>query len=220
MLARGEHLSEVLASFLGQCSGGRAALGIWLSYLATFPTRPIRRAVLEHFLRSFEGAQRHGTMWRVIGAEGFVGRQHVPAVREQIDPMTGEVTPGASYPRDPDRRHCPAESAGGIAAHSDRAPRTLSRYRQSLREGGILASRQPPKDARDAVKPRTGDGRWAYTQIWLALPPTPEMIRRWRGRRRQPAVRASPCTQRTFTAARPPRVDELLDLSDMVERLY
>jgi len=219
MLARGEPLSEVLRSFLGDCSAGRAALGTWLSYLATLPTVHVRRAVLEHFLRTFEAAQHHGAQWRVVGPGGFTGKQHLPAEREQLDPMTGEITPGQSYPRTPAKRHCPKRSAGGIAARSGKSPRTCNRYRAALRDGGLIGSTQPNATASDAVLPRSGDGRWAYAQHWLRFPPTPEMLRRWRGRRRQPPVRpTAPKSHTTFSPARPPRADDLRALGALAER--
>jgi hypothetical protein len=218
MLARGEALSAVVGSFCGYCSSGRAAQAAWLAYLARLPTLHSRRQHVEHFLRTFNGAVRHGSQWRVVDWEGFVGRQHVlvPHVVEVIDPESGEVF--EQHTGKLRRAHCPAESAGGLGAEQHRAPRSLNRYRASMREGGLINSRQPPAGAQDAKRPRSGDGRWAYAQHWLRLPPTPEMLRRWGARTvrvRQPMgeVPAGP-----FSAAQPPRADDLQALAELAER--
>lgn len=219
MLARGELIAAVLASVLGSCSAGRAAQAMWLAFLSSIPTLGVRRRVLEHFLRTFEGAERHGSQWRVIGAAGFVGRDHERVPRapvERVDPDTGEYSyqRPRGYPSDPERRHCPSESAGGIAAHSGRSPHTLRRYRAEMRRGQLIGSEQPPYDAPDAVRPRRGDGRWAYAQLWLRMPPTPEMIRRWRGRTAAPLRELA---RRAQDVPAHPRADDLRALSERVE---
>lgn len=219
MLAAGMKIGAVLWSFLGSCSAGRAAERLWLEYLATIPTLRRRRAVLEHFLRTFNGAAKHGAQWRVVGAAGYVGDQHAdvpPELVERVDPSSGEYTCEREhgYPSDPDRRHCPSASAGGIAAHSDKSPHTLNAYRRHMREGGIMASTQPPYDAPDAVRPRHADGTWAYAQHWLKVPPTPEMLARWRGRTAPPGW-LPPELGDTCGA---PRADDLGALQERVDR--
>lgn len=225
MLAAGATIAAVLWSFLGSCSAGRAAMRRWLEYLATIPTLRRRRAVLEHFLRTFNGARLHGSMWRVIGPEGFVGAQHVDVPREpveRVDPVTGEYTYelARGYPNkgpkgrsDPNKRHCPSASAGHLAAHQGRAPHTLNAYRKHMREGGIIGSEQPPYNAPDAVRPRRSDGTWAYAQHWLRVPPTPEMLARWRGRTALPSW-ALPELGNECGA---PRADELGALQELVD---
>lgn len=222
MLARGEPIGAVLASFLGSCSAGRAAQGLWLLFLSTLPTLGLRRRVLEHFLRTFNGARLHGTQWRVVDAAGFVGRQHSKVPREpleRVDPETGEYSfeRAKGYPSDPLHRYCPGESAGGIAAESHRSPRQLNRYRRELRAGKMMASEQPPYDAPDAVRPRRANGTWAYAQHWLRVPPTPEMLARWRGRPAETRRRVPVLAQRPFSAAQPPRAHELQDAAELVE---
>lgn len=225
MLARGEPIARVLQSHLGTDSAGRAALGTWLSYLSTLPTLELRRRVVEHYLRTFDYAQRHGSMWRVVDRRAFVGRQHEDVddelALERIDPESGEVVhrPHKRYRSDPTRRHCPAARAGGLAAHTGRSPRTLNRYRASLRGAAIMASTQPPVGAPDAVRPRRSDGTWAYAQHWLVLPPTPAMLERWRGRTAPPVPLPPKVPAHRYTAAQAPRADVLSALSELVERL-
>ncbi len=216
MLHAGVPLLAVLTSFLGTCSAGRAAVATWLQFLATLPTLQSRRRVLEHFLRTFEFAQQHGAQWRAVDHRAFVGRAHVLELEhvEHYDQDTGEV----SHTPRVRRRHCPATCAGGLAARSGRSPRQLHRYRASLRDGGVMGSTQPPEHARDAVKPRSGDGRWAYAQHWLRFPPTPELVSRWRGRQRKAPVRRTTAPARVFTAAQAPRVHELKALGAVAER--
>jgi hypothetical protein len=215
MLARGEPLTAVLASHLGSDSAGRAALGQWLAFLGGFPTLHVRRQVLEHYLRTFERAELHGRQWRATGPSTYVGRQHelAPEMVEYLDPETGEFLTRESGKFV--RKHVPARRAGALSASQRRSPRTLNRYRQSLRAARILASAQPPVGASDAATPRTGDGRWAYAQHWLVLPPTPEMLRRWRAfsarRKARPASRPVP-------APLAPRADDLRALSRHAER--
>lgn len=226
MLAAGELIGAVLASFLGNCSAGRAMQAVWLAFLAQLPTLGRRRRVLEHFLRTFDAAELHGSQWRVIGAGGYVGRQHEDIGAEQVervDALTGEYTfeVPKGYPCDPGKRHCPARrggSAGGLAAHSHRSPKQLNRYRQTLRAGKIMASEQPPHDAPDAVRPRRPDGTWAYAQHWLALPPTPEMLARWRGRTAPPLRDYRRVAGRPYTPAQPPRAGELRELGELAQR--
>lgn len=224
MLARGEPLMAVLQSLLGTDSAGRAALGTWLSFLATLATLDTRRRVVEHFLRTFEHCERHGSMWRVVDRRAFVGRQHEDVddelARESIDPESGEVLHRVHrhYPRDEQRRHCPAARAGGLAAHSGRSPRTLNRYRASLRGAQIMGSAQPPAEAPDAVRPRRSDGTWAYAQHWLVLPPTPAMLERWRGRTAASPLRPPTPLPRRYSAVQPPRSADLGALSQLVER--
>lgn len=222
MLARGEPIGAVLASFLGSCSAGRAAQGLWLLFLSTLPTLQLRRRVLEHFLRTFNGARLHGSQWRVVDAGGFVGRQHRRVPREpieRVDPCTGEYSceRPKGYPKAPDWRHMPTDSAGGLAALSHRSPRQLNRYRRALRAGEMMASEQPPYDAPDAVRPRRANGTWAYAQHWLRVPPTPEMLARWRGRPAETRRRVPVLAQRPFSAAQPPRAHELQDAAELVE---
>lgn len=222
MLARGEPIGAVLASFLGTCSAGRAAEGMWLSFLSTLPTLHVRRSVLEHFLRTFNGARLHGAQWRVVDSAGFVGRQHNQVPREpleRVDPETGEYSfeRPHGYPSAPDWTYCPGESAGGLAALSDRSPRQLNRYRHALRAGKLMASKQPPYDAPDATRPRRANGKWAYAQHWLRVPPTPEMLARWRGRPAETRRRPQVLSQMPFSAAQAPRAAELQDMAELVE---
>lgn len=225
MLAAGAPLSEVIASFCGACSAGRAATALWLQFLMMIPTLHSRRKVLEHFLRTFNGARLHGAQWRVVDAAGFVGAQHerVPLELERIDPTTGEYTceRPKGYRSDPEHRHKRAPrgfGAGGLADLSKRSPRQLNRYRATLRAGRIIASRQPPYDATDAVRPRRSDGTWAYAQHWLVLPPTPEMLARWRGRTAPPVHDYRALSARPWSAAQAPRVGDLAELAQLAER--
>jgi hypothetical protein len=217
-LYAGAPLSEVLASVFGSDSAGRAAQALWLSYLATIPTLAVRRQVLAHFLRTFERAQLHGRQWRATGPSTYVGRQHELCARtvEYLDPETGEylTRPSAELVR----RHVPASRAGGLAAAHGRAPRTLNRYRAHLRSGGLMRSAQPPAGAPDATVPRTGDGRWAYAQHWLAFPPTPEMIRRWRTFGKRPKRSYTPPTPPGAINLSAPRADDLRALKRAAER--
>lgn len=222
MLAKRAPIAAVLASFLGNCSAGRAAQGLWLQFLSMLPTLHVRRRVLEHFLRTFEHARRHGSQWRVVDAGGYVGRQHNPVPLEpveRVDPETGEYTyqRAHGYKSAPDWCHCPKGSAGGLAAHSNRSPRQLNRYRRALRRGEMISSEQPPYAAPDAVRPRRRDGKWAYAQYWLRVPPTPEMLARWRGRPEEPIRKRAELLQRPFSAEQPPRASELQDLAEYVE---
>lgn len=219
MLARGEPLMAVLQSFLGTCSAGRAALGTWLSFLATLPTLGTRRRVVEHFLRVFDLAERHGSQWRVVDRSAFVGRQHelVPRTVEVLDDVTGELQL-VELPNELRRVYCPAGRAGGLAARSGRSPRQLNRYRAHLKGAQIMASAQPPADASDAVRPRRSDGTWAYAQHWLVLPPTPAMLERWRGRTALPPSPPAPAGRQRFSAVQPPRSGDLQALSALVER--
>lgn len=215
MLHSGVPLLQVLQSFLGTDSQGKAATATWLQRLAQLPTLASRRRVVEHFLRTFEHAQLHGSQWRVIGAGAFVGHQHEPAALiERFDQDTGEVTFKLK------RRPCPSASAGGLSARSGRSPRQLHRYRASLRDAGLMKSRQPPSDATDArlPKPRGANGQWAYAQHWLPEPPTAEMLSRWRGKKRKATPRRVNVPQRLFTAAQPPRLDDLNALGEHAER--
>lgn len=231
MLARGEAISAIVASFCGGCSAGRAAQAGYLEALSELPTLRVRRRVLEHFLRTFNGARLHGSQWRVVDYAGYVGRQHDAVPKhpvERVDPHTGEYSyeRPKGYPNkgpkgrsDTNKRYCPTERAGGLAALSDRSPRTLNEYRRKLRAVGVWASKQPPVEARDAVRPRRSDGTWAYGQHWLRLPPTPEMLSRWRGRTASPPlhdVRHAP--QRPYSAAQPPRAATLGRLAALAER--
>lgn len=224
MLARGATIGSVVASFCGSCSAGRCAQAQWLDALSLLPTLLLRRRVLEHFLRTFNGARLHGSQWRVVGAEGFVGKQHRPvpqAELERVDPETGEYTfeRAKGYPKAPDWRHMPAENAGGLAALSDSSPRTLNRHRFELRRLELIASKQPPYTAPDAKKQRGPDGRWAYAQHWLRVPPTPEMLARWRGRPAELPPTPAPRRRRPYSVAQAPRVHELEQLAARAERV-
>lgn len=216
MLAAGAPLLAVLISFLGADSAGRAETARWLQALAELPTLHSRRAVLAHFLRTFEHAQLHGSQWRAVDHRAFVGRAHEleRELSEHFDMATGEV----SHVERIRRRHCPAKRAGGLAARSGRSPRQLHRYRAHLRAAELMCSKQPPVDASDAVRPRASDGRWAYAQHWLARPPTPEMLSRWRAHKRRKPVRRTQLPTGPFTAAVPPRVDALRALAAHAER--
>lgn len=202
MLARGEPLELVLATMLGRDDGGKVWLDKWRAVLSAVPCKAHRRAIVEHWLRTFEGARRHGAQWRVVDSLGFVGRRTELVSVEQVDESTGEVTTREK------RRHVPAPRAGGLAAQqssrrkgkrSGVAPRTLDRYRRTMRAGRLIASKQPPRNTPDAVMPSHDDAQWAYGQLWLALPPTREMIARWEAHP-APATRA-----RSRTAARKAR---------------
>ena len=177
-LADGAPLSHVIGMLVGEDSAGRAAHGMILQILSDLPTLHSRRKVLEHFLRTFEWCHQHGSQWRVTGAEAFVGqvRQTLTELIEKFDPDRGEVT----HEEVTSEKYLPSESAGGLAAHSDRSPRQLHRYREFMRKGGLMRSQQPPSEASDAEKPRSPDGRWAYAQHWLAFRPTPAMVARWK----------------------------------------
>jgi hypothetical protein len=214
MLHRGEALAAVLASVLGTCSAGRAAQATFLQRLAdAAPTLRVRRRLLEHWLRTFERATQHGSQWRVIGADAFVGRQHGPLeLTERFDLETGEVHHTSK------RRYCPAARAGGLSAHSDRSPRTLHTYRGRLRTAQLMGSKQPPYNASDAKRPRNPDGQWAYAQHWLTFAPPPALLARWRGSKRKPKVRATRLPERSYSAAQPPRVDDLRALGAYAER--
>lgn len=194
---------------------------MWLAYLARFPTLALRRRVFEHFLRTFDQAELHGTQWRAGGPAAYVGRQHVSVERdvERFDPETGEV----HHDRVIELKHCPAEQAGGLAARSGRSPRTLNRYRESMRANGLIGSTQPPHDASDAR--RAANGKWAYAQLWLRFPPPPEMIARWRRwaklRKKRPQRPQEPAAARRYAAyddVEPPRVGDLLAIAAFAER--
>lgn len=222
MLHEGLALSLVVGSFCGHDSAGRAAQAAWLQFLSRLPTLHSRRAVLEHFLRTFNGAKKHGAQWRVVDASGFVGRRHVQRPRSVVDPESGEVLDAGEL----ERVHCPSGEAGGLAALQGRSPRQLDRYRHWLRLVGILGSAQPRADAPDAVRPRSGDGRWAYAQHWLRMPPTPEMLRRWGARGgfgAETYADKGRGPRGPFSAAQPPRADDLRELAahaDADEQLW
>ncbi len=212
MLHRGEPIGAVVESLCGNCSAGRAAQALMLQRLAdAAPTLPARRRLLEHWLRTFEHAQRHGSQWRAIGPGTFVGHQHGPLeVTERFDPETGEVFHRRK------RRYTPAARAGGLAARSGRSPRQLHRYRGSLRTALLMCSKQPPHDARDAQ--RSAGGQWAYAQHWLPFAPPPALLARWAGSKRKPKVRRTRPAARAYTAAQPPRADDLRMLAAYAER--
>lgn len=201
MLAQGRGLLEVMASAFGSCSAGMVWQNAVHDLLCELPTLALRRRVLGHFLRWFGAAKMHGSQWRVVNADGFVGRavETVSELDEVHVDEFGEVTE-----RHKSRTvHVPAMRggrAGGLAAHEKRAPRTLHRYRRVLRgghrcehkpvspggrylrqtgPGAIVASSQPPVHAPDAVVPKTPGAEYAYAQAWLLLPPSPEMLLRW-----------------------------------------
>ncbi len=202
MLDQGRGLAEVMISAFGNCSAGQVWQSAMHDLLEALPTYGLRRRVLGHFLRWFGSAKMHGSQWRVVNADGFVGRA-VETVREldeqHVDELTGEVTETFRERT----AHVPAfrgGRAGGLAAHEKRAPRTLHRYRHVLRgglncthkprsargrylrqsgAGAIVASSQPPKTASDAVMPRRPGAEYPYAQAWLLLPPSPEMLSRW-----------------------------------------
>lgn len=211
MLWRGELIGAVLASFLGNCSAGRAAQQIWLAVLMQLPTLHARRKVLEHFLRMFELAERHGSMWRVVSPAAFVGHQHEWRPLVCVDPETGEVFEHVTKLK---RYYCPKARAKGLAEAQHKSPRQLNRYRRFLRSTAIMASKRPPAHARDAVMPRARrpNGEWAYAQHWLTLAPTPEMLRRWRGT--TPPRHAPPDLGHVHAA---PRRDDLWDLQALIE---
>jgi hypothetical protein len=190
----------VIASLCGGCSAGRAWQRAIGDLLAQLPTEHLKREVLEHFLRTFQLAERRGSQWRVVSPGAYVGRQKIlrPTIVEVVDPESGEV-----IARDDGdaMRHCPAESAGGLAAKQEKAPRTLIRYRGYLRDAqenaledrdrgrrrplgprAIMASHQPKFSGSGAVVPHTEGATWAYAQHWLTLPPSPEMLVRWGAR--------------------------------------
>jgi hypothetical protein len=220
MIARAAFLPDIVRSMCGDDSGGRAGQAAWLRYLHTLPTLESRYAELEHFLRTFARPSRHGSKYVVKDHHGYVGKQHgelVPIVREVIDPESGEVLEQETGKFR--RAHVPADCAGAIAARmlapqrgrrarkQGKSPRQCNRYRRNLRRAGIMSSTQPPKDAKDAKKPRSGDGRWAYAQHWLLLPPTPAMIRRWG---HAPAPTPAPAPERPRGPSSPVHVkDEL-----------
>jgi hypothetical protein len=169
MLAKGRTIPDVVHELCGDCSRGRAWQRRLLSMLGSIPTAKSRRKVLEHFLRLFSGARRHGRMFRVADAWGYIGRQH----RERVDPETGEVRIG---PRGRPSCHVPGGEAGGQAARDRRSPRQLQNYRRHLREHEIMGSQRTPWDATDAVRPSTEGACFAYSQHWLVGAPSPRML--------------------------------------------
>lgn len=198
----GRGQAEVLASAFGTDSAGREWQRQVRELLADCATPELRRRVLQHFLRLLDRMKKHGSMFRVVDDQGFVGAA-VETVREPsetvIDELTGEV-----FVKYKSRKvHVSAfrgGSAGGLAAREKRCPRTLHRYRHVLRggkrclvkqrspkgrylrqcgPGGVIGSSHPKKGDSGAVMPKRVDAEYPYAQHWLRLPPSPEMLRRW-----------------------------------------
>lgn len=209
MLHRGDPVPHVLVAAFGADSAGRAWIDRMSQLLEQIPTAPLRRRVLEHFLRLFAGARRHGSQWRVVDRHGYVGRQVELGDRivEKFDADTGEVTHDLVEAR----VHVPGASAGGLAARSfdRRCPRTLIEYRAKLRDAqphavpigtrgrdrrrpagplAVMGSCQPKVTDAGAVAPLAAGSCWAYAQHWLTLPPSPAMLEQWGAR---PNARAS-----------------------------
>lgn len=188
MLSTGAPLIWVLQSAFGTDSAGRAWLQRFWGILEPLPTEHLRRQVTGHFLRMWSLAARHGSQWRVIAPQAFVGHEH--EIQEIVDEF-GEFLVKRVY--------VPKRRAGGMAAREKRSPRTLHRYRRVLRGGGggeaIMRSEQPPQTAEDAIRPRTEGACWCYAQHWLLLRPSPEMIRRWTGKGPTPPMPARAAAQ-------------------------
>lgn len=181
MLANGAPLMQVVASAHGSSDAGREHTNRWRVLLYEIPTERRRRAVFEHYLRTFNGARPHGSQWRVVDAEGYVGKRYAMGWRDDVDEDTGEVKSRAWG-----RVHVPAESAGGLAVEQGRSPRSCDRYREAMRAGKLIGTEQPPridkatgKPPADAWFPAGDDPQYAYAQLWLTLPPSHEMIARW-----------------------------------------
>lgn len=180
MLARGAPLMDVVASAHGASDAGREHTQRLRVLLAEIPQKSRRRRVFEHYLRMINGMRRHGSQWRVVDAEGYVGKRYEMGWRDVVDEATGEVT------REWGRKHVPAERAGGLAQREGHTPRTCDRYRQLMRAGKVIDSCQPPRIDKatgkltdDAWFPAGDDPQYAYAQLWLTLPPSHEMIARW-----------------------------------------
>jgi len=92
MLAAGAPLVDVIASACGASDAGRMHAERWRVLLAEIPQKAHRRRVFEHYLRTFNGARLHGSQWRVVDAEGYVGQRYAMGWREDVDDSTGEVT--------------------------------------------------------------------------------------------------------------------------------
>ena len=174
MLAKGAPLIEVLRSAFGSDESGRVWVQLWCDLLWAVPSQHKRRAIVRHFLNSWQGARRHGAQWRLVDELAYVGKRTELVTVHEHDPRTGEVTSTKQK-----RRHVPKGETGGLAVREDRTPRTLDEYRRVMRIGGVWRSAQPDRDAEDAVLPDHADARWAYAQHWLALPPSAEMLRRF-----------------------------------------
>lgn len=235
-LYAGAPLNELITAICGNCSAGRATQAWMFQALMEVPTLHSRRQLVEHWLRTFNGAVRHGSQWRVINKDGWIGHQHQlrERYREAVCPLTGDVTVTVSM----EWQHMPAESAGGLAAEQDRSPRQLTRYRAELRRLGFMRSKQPPRTAKDAVmpkRPRHSNGKWAYGQHWLGFVPPPEMVRRWQSFERKKGqqspftsirrkMAAGACDhelrERRFSAENPPRVGEIEALIDRISRSW
>lgn len=222
MLAAGAPLRHVVGSAVGYCSAGMVWQSAIWQLLEQLSSDRLRRAVLGHFLRLFGHARQHGSTWRVVDDAGFVGHQHEE--RDVVDEQTGEVRRK--------RCHVPARRggrAGGMAAHERRSPRQLHRYRRALRGAdretprggstsrGLMRSVQPPRDGSGAVVPRAEGSCWAYSQHWLLLPPSPEMLRRWGARPSSGAVRRPP--PRLGSAELPRLPDEPAELRELLHEL-
>jgi hypothetical protein len=181
MLANGAPLADVVASACGASDGGREHAARWRVLLNEIPQRAHRRRVFGHFLRTFNGCRPHGSMWRVVDVEGFVGKRYELGWRDVVDDATGEVKG-----RKRGRKHVPKARAGGLAVKEGRSPRTLDRDRELMRAGKLIGSQQPPRidpqtgePPADAYWPAGDDPQHPYAQHWLILPPSHEMIQRW-----------------------------------------
>ena len=196
--------AEILASAFGTDSAGREWQRQVRELLADLATPELRRRVLQHFLRLLDHMKKHGSMFRVVDAAGFVGRA-VESVRELDETIVDELTGEVFCKYKTRSLHVPAfrgGSAGGLAVREGRCPRTLHRYRNVLRggkrvprderprspkgrylrqcgPGGVLGSSHPKKGDSGAVMPKSPDAQHPYAQHWLTLPPSPEMLRRW-----------------------------------------
>jgi hypothetical protein len=173
MMANGATLMDVVNRACGASDAGREHAARWRVLLHEIPQKAHRRRLFAHFLRTFNGARPHGSQWRVVDAEGFVGKRYEMGWRDEVDADTGEV--GRVW----GRRHVPKARAGGLAAKEGRSARTLDRDRKLMRAGRLIGSEQPPRTSDDAYFPAADDPQYAYAQLWLTLPPSPEMIARW-----------------------------------------
>lgn len=197
MLYRGEPIAVVLRHVFGRSDLGKLWVERFGVLLSLVPSHAHRRRIVRHFFRTFEGAKRHGSQWRVKDAAGYVGTRTELVTVHEFDPASGEVLRTKQK-----RRHVRKGKQGGLAKIERKCARTLDRYRRLLRAGGLMNSKQPPRRASDAVMPKRPDAQWAYGQHWLALPPPPAVIARWEAHEKSPPKRRPELARRELMAAR------------------
>jgi hypothetical protein len=179
MMANGAPLMDVVNRHCGSSDAGRMHADRWRLLLAEIPQRAHRRRVFEHYLRTFNGARPHGSQFRVVDAEGYVGKRYAMGWRDVVD-ANGKKR------RVWGRCHVPSDRAGGLAQRQGTSPRSCDRYREIMRAGKLIDSAQPPridkttgKPPADAWWPAGDDPAYPYGHLWLTRPPSHEMIRRW-----------------------------------------